>query len=175
DQVPGLEDAPGHAIEIYAPDEASGTYDYFFERIIPNWGKVDQAAGTRLEAGDGVYHPSSDDNVILRAVKDNPHAIGYFGFSYYVENQGSVRAVEVSEDDDTYVGPSVDRVAEYPMSRPLHIYTDGVPEPGTPVNGYFRFVLGEEGQSIVPDVGYVRLDLVDPDLLEEQLDRLEGG
>jgi phosphate transport system substrate-binding protein len=175
DQVPGLEDAPGERIEIYAPDEASGTYDYFFERIIPRWGKADQAAGTRLERGYGVYHPSSDDNVILRAVKDNPNAIGYFGFSYYVENQGAIRAVEVAEDDGPYWSPSIDDVAEYPMSRPLHVYSDGVPEPGSSVNAYFRFVLGEEGQSIVPEVGYVRLDLVDPDLLQEQLDRLEGG
>ena len=175
DQVPGLEDAPRERIEIYAPDEASGTYDFFFERIIPAWGKDDQAAGTRLEAGDGVYHPSSDDNVIFRAVKDNANAIGYFGFSYYVENQGAVRAVEVAESDGPYTGPSADTVAEYPMSRPLHVYSDGVPEPGSAVNEYFRFVLGEEGQAIVPEVGYVRLDQIDPDLLGEQLERLEGG
>jgi phosphate transport system substrate-binding protein len=175
DQVPGLADAPGERIEIFAPDEASGTYDFFFERIIPGWGKADQAAGTRLEAGDGVYHPSSDDNVILRAVKDNPNAIGYFGFSYYVENRDAIRAVEVAEGDGPHTPPSVDQVAEYPMSRPLHVYSDGVPEPGSPVNDYFRFVLGEPGQSIVPDVGYVRLDLVDPGLLEHQLQLLEGG
>jgi len=175
DQVPGLTGAPGNKIEIYAPDEASGTYDFFFEQIIPGWGKVDQAAGTRLESGDGVYHPSSDDNVILRAVKDNANAIGYFGFSYYVENQGAVRAVEVAEGAGPYLGPSADTVADYPLSRPLHIYSNGVPEPGSPVNDYFRFILGDDGQAIVPEVGYVKLGLVDPDLLAEQLERLEGG
>jgi phosphate transport system substrate-binding protein len=175
DQVPGLVNAPGERIEIFAPDEASGTYDYFYERIIPGWGKPDQEAGTRLETGDGVYHPSSDDNVILRAVKDNPNAIGYFGFSYYVENQADVRAVELAEGDGPYIGPGTETVADYPMSRPLHIYTDGVPKPGSPVSDYLLFVLGEAGQAIVPEVGYVRMDLVDPDLLAEQLERLGGG
>ena len=175
DQVPGLEGAPKQKIEIYAPDEASGTYDFFFEQIVDGWGKADQAAGTRLEAGDGVYHPSSDDNVILRAVKDNVNAIGYFGFSYYAENQGSVRAVEVAEGAGPYLGPSAETVAEYPMSRPLHIYSDGIPKPGSPVNDYFQFILGDEGQAIVPDVGYVKLGVMDPDLLAEQLERLEGG
>jgi phosphate transport system substrate-binding protein len=172
DQVPGLVDAPKEHVQIFAPDEASGTYDFFFESIIPGWGKPEQAAGTRLESGDGVYHPSSDDNVILRAVEDNKYAIGYFGFSYYVENQGSIRAVQLAEGDGPYLSPSEETVADYPMSRPLHVYTDGVPKPGSPVNDYFRFVLGEKGQSIVPEVGYVRLDLVDPGLLTEQLERL---
>ena len=65
DEVSGLNDtAPHEKIEIYAPDEASGTYDFFFEEIIPSWGKDDQQANTRLDLGDEVYHPSADDNVI---------------------------------------------------------------------------------------------------------------
>jgi phosphate transport system substrate-binding protein len=153
DEVPGLEGASHQRIEIYAPDEASGTYDFFFESIIPGWGKPEQAAGTRLESGDGVYHPSSDDNVILRAVEDNANAIGYFGYSYLVENPGAVRGVALAEDAGPAVPPSADDVATYPLSRPLHIYTDGVPSPGTPINDYLRFILGEEGQSVVPEVG----------------------
>jgi len=173
--VPGLVDAPREAIEIFAPDEASGTYDFFFESIIPGWGKPSQAAGTRLEAGDGVYHPSADDNVILRAVEENPNAIGFFGYSYYVENPVAVKAVAMAEADGPFVPPAAENVAEYPMSRPLLIYTDGVPDPGTPRNEYLRFVLGVEGQSIVPEVGYVRIDAVDPVIVQVQLALLGGG
>lgn len=175
DQVPGLEGAPREEMEIFAPDEASGTYDFFFESIIPGWGKPEQAAGTRLEAGDGVYHPSADDNVILRAIEENPHAIGFFGYSYYVENPDAVRAVAIAGADGPFVPPSAENVGDYPMSRPLLIYTDGVPDPGTPRNEYLRFVLGEEGQSLVPEVGYVRIDSVDPQVVELQLRMLEGG
>jgi hypothetical protein len=36
-----------------------------------------------------------------------------------------------------------------------------------------KFVLGENGQSLVPEVGYVRLSLVDPTLVTSQLAKLE--
>lgn len=173
DEVSGLtETAPHEEIEIYAPDEASGTYDYFFESIIPNWGKDEQQANTRLDAGDGVYHPSADDNVILNAINDNDYAIGYFGFAYYKENPTLVTPVWIAEDGTDYEEPSLENVANYPMARPLHIYTNGIPESGNVINDYLRYVLSEEGQDIVPEVGYVRLSFVDSNLITNQLAKL---
>jgi phosphate transport system substrate-binding protein len=172
DQVDGLTNAPHEKIEIYAPDEASGTYDFFFEKVIPKWGKEEQQAGTRLESGDGVYHPNADDNVILEAVRSNRYAIGYFGFAYLVENPGILKVVAIAEGDETPVEASLANVATYPMARPLHIYTDGIPEEGSVVNDYLKFVFSDEGQGIVPEVGYVRLSLVDPSLITNQAAKL---
>ncbi|KYK29155.1 hypothetical protein AYK20_00390 [Thermoplasmatales archaeon SG8-52-1] len=168
--VSGLNEiAPeGAEIEIYAPDEASGTYDYFFEEIIPNWGKDDQQANTRLEMKNSIYHPSADDNVILNAIKDNVNAIGFFGFAYYKENPTAVKPVDIAEDND-YQEASFENVANYPMARPLHIYTDGVPASDNVINKYLTYILSEEGQDIVPEVGYVRLSLVDVNLITTQL------
>ena len=174
DEVDGLTGAPHEEIEIYAPDAASGTYDYFFDEIVPRWGKDDQQADSRLNSDDNVYNPSADDNVILNAVKSNRYAIGFFGFAYYKENQGSIRTVEIAQEDD-YVAPSLATVADYPMARPLYIYTDGVPENGDIRNTYLSYILGEEGQSIVPEVGYVKLGLVDQPLLNEQRTKLENA
>jgi len=175
DEVPGLTTAPHEKIEIYAPDEASGTYDYFFESIIPDWGKDTQQIQTRLDLGDGVYHPSADDNVILNAIKDNQYAIGYFGFAYIMENPGQVKVVKIAKTS-TYVEASIDNVANYPMARPLHIYTNGIPdistEKGNAMNQYLKYVLGDEGQGIVSDIGYVRLALVDPTFITSQLAKL---
>ena len=175
DEVPGLTTAPHEKIEIYAPDEASGTYDYFFESIIPNWGKDNQKIHTRLDLGDGVYHPSADDNVILNAIKDNQYAIGYFGFAYIMENPGQVKVVKIAKTS-TYVEANIDNVANYPMARPLHIYTNGIPdtttEKGNAINQYLKYVLGDEGQGIVADIGYVRLALVDPTFITSQLAKL---
>jgi len=171
--VTGLNDAPSEAIEIYAPDEASGTYDYFFEEIIPRWGKDDQQAGTRLEMENTIYQPSADDNVILNGIQSNKNAIGFFGFAYYKENPIAVTPVDIAEDDDNnYEEPSLTNVADYPMARPLHIYTNGVPESGNVINDYLKYILGENGQGIVPEVGYVRLNLVDQSLLDNQLAKL---
>ena len=174
DDVDGLTGAPHEEIEIYAPDAASGTYDYFFDEIVPRWGKDDQQADSRLNSDDNVYNPSADDNVILNAVKSNRYAIGFFGFAYYKENQGSIRTVEIAQEDD-YVAPSLATVADYPMARPLYIYTDGVPENGDIRNTYLSYILGEEGQSIVPEVGYVKLGLVDQPLLNKQRSQLENA
>jgi len=176
DEVPGLSGAPHQKISIYAPDEASGTYDYFFESIIKDWGKPTQVAKTRLEHGDGVYHPSADDNVILNAIKSDKYAIGYFGFAYLVENPGAVKAVALSRTSSTGVEPSFANVASYPMARPLHIYTDGIPstdtEKGKAISEYLRYILSEDGQAIVPQVGYVRLSLVNATLITSQLAKL---
>jgi phosphate transport system substrate-binding protein len=177
DGVPGLDFAPHKRIEIYAPDEASGTYDFFFEEIISDWGKEGQVANTRLDHGDGVYHPSSDDNVIISAIKENKYAIGYFGFSYFKENPGLVKPVWISDGGDEFQEPSSENVANYPMARPLHIYTDGIPNSTASgkekaVNSYLRFILGEEGQGFVPEAGYVRLSLVNESLITNQLMKL---
>jgi phosphate transport system substrate-binding protein len=175
DEVPGLTTAPREKIEIYAPDEASGTYDYFFESIIPNWGKDNQQIHTRLDLGDGVYHPSADDNVILKAIKDNPYAIGYFGFAYIMENPGQVKVAKIAKTTN-YVEASLDNVADYPMARPLHIYTNGIPDTttakGNAINEYLKYVLSDEGQDVVGTVGYVKLELVDPTMITTQLAKL---
>ena len=173
DEVKGLENAPHEEIEIYAPDEASGTYDYFFEEIIPNWGKDNQQAKTRLEMENTIYHPSADDNVILNAIKENTYAIGFFGFAYYVENQDAVKPVSLARRDTNYQQPSFDNVANYPMARTLHIYTNGIPEPGNVINEYLQYILSEEGQDIVPEIGYVRLNLVNENIITEQLIKLQ--
>ncbi len=179
DEVPGLDAAPHERIEIFAPDEASGTFDYFFESIVPDWGKETQAARPRLERDDGVYHPSADDNIIMNAVRDQRYAIGYLGFAYVLENPGAVAPVMLARGDESPVAPSFANVSSYPMARPLHIYTDGVPSPeserGAAVHDYLAFVLGEDGQAIVPELGYVRLSLVDPSLVTSQLARLDEG
>ena len=172
DEVPDLTGAPHEKIEIYAPDEASGTYDFFFEEIIGDWGKDTQVADTRLNGGDGVYHPSADDNVILNAIKDNEYAIGFFGYAYYKENPDLIQTVDISHEGTTFVEASLDNVAYYPMARPLYIYTDHIPEPGTPVNDYLRYIF-TDGQELVPEIGYVKLELVDPALVTDQLARLE--
>jgi ABC-type phosphate transport system substrate-binding protein len=67
----------------------------------------------------------------------------------------------------------VETVAEYPMARPLHIYTDDNSDKKDAVEDYMRYVLSEEGQAIVPEVGYVKLELVDAPLLQTQRDRLK--
>lgn len=178
DEVPGLKErgAPHEKISIYAPDEASGTYDYFFESIIQDWAKSTQVAQTRLDSGDGVYHPSADDNVILDAIKSNKYAIGYLGFAYILENPNQVKVAKISKSDELFVEASAVNVSKYPMARPLHIYTNGIPnnstDKGKAINAYLKYILSEEGQNLAPEVGYIKVSLVDPTILSTQRAKL---
>lgn len=172
DEVTGLTGAPHEKISIYAPDEASGTYDFFFEEIIEDWGKDTQVANPRLEMEDTIYHPSSDDNVILNAIKDNQYAIGYFGYAYYNENKGVLQTVDIASSGTDYQQASLTNVADYPLARPLYIYTDGVPASDDVLSDYLKYILGNDGQDIVPLVGYVKLELVDSNLASNQLAKL---
>ncbi|HNV93587.1 MAG TPA: substrate-binding domain-containing protein [Methanofastidiosum sp.] len=179
DEVPDLKEkgAPHAKIAIYAPDEASGTYDYFFGTIIKDWGNTTQETKTRLNLGDGAYNPTADDNVILDAIKSNKYAIGFFGFSYIAENPGQLKIVKIAKiSGEEYVGASIENIAKYPIVRPLYIYTNGVPnestDKGKAINTYLRYILSEEGQKIVPEVGFVKMSLVDPTVLPTQLSKL---
>ena len=56
--------------------------------------------------------------------KCSPGGIGYFGYSFYIENEGTIKALEV-DGGDGCVAPSVETAqdATYtPLSRPLFIY-----------------------------------------------------
>ena len=111
------------------------------------------------------------------AIKSNKYAIGYFGFAYILENPGQVKVVKIAKKSgDTFVEASIENVSKYPMARPLHIYTNGVPntssDKGKAINAYLKYILSEEGQKIVPEVGYVKVSLVDPTIIPAQLSKL---
>ena len=70
------------------------------------------------------YSPSEDDNVIVQGVSGDEGALGYFGFSYYEENQDTLKALEV-DGGDGCVAPSVEAAQDdtyTPLSRPLFMY-----------------------------------------------------
>ncbi len=171
-EVEGLENAPDEEVQIYAPDEASGTYAYFFEEIA---GSEEESL---LAAGSDRYSPSADDNVILNAIASTENAIGFFGLAYFLENQNRVDAVAIQGDDmEEPVEPSFETAGEYPVTRPIHIYTDGIPDgsddTSQALRDYLQFVLSEEGQSQAPDVGYVKVSDFDPENHEAMLAALE--
>jgi phosphate transport system substrate-binding protein len=169
DEVEGLEDAPDEEIEIFAPDEASGTYVDFFELINAD------PADSLLAAGSDRYSPSADDNVILNAIAGSENAIGFFGFAYYVENDDLVDAVAIQSDEaDEHVEPSFD-AEDYPITRPIHVYTDGIPDgsdaTSETIQDYLRFSLGE-GQRQVSDVGYFPVDDYAPTTHQSMMSQL---
>jgi phosphate transport system substrate-binding protein len=76
---------PAEPIKLFGPDADSGTFDYFTEVVCGEVGKI------RTD-----YQPSTDDNVLVTGVNGDSHALGYFGYAYYIENKDRVKALAIA-------------------------------------------------------------------------------
>jgi phosphate transport system substrate-binding protein len=123
---------PAEELKLYGPGTDSGTFDYFTDEI------VGEEGASRTD-----YSASEDDNVIVQGVGGDKGALGYFGFSYFEENQGRIRGVEI-DGGDGCVAPSVETAqsGDYtPLSRPLFIYVKKTSLERPEVGDFARFVL----------------------------------
>jgi phosphate transport system substrate-binding protein len=104
---------PDTQLELFGPGTDSGTFEFFTEEINGEEGN------SRKD-----YQPSEDDNVLVQGVEGSDGGLGYFGFSYYEQNQDNLNLVGVNAGSGC-VRPSMESIAsgEYkPLSRPLFMY-----------------------------------------------------
>lgn len=119
----------------------SGTYAYFREYVLDD---------NDFKLGSIDLSGSAD---VVSMVEKTPGAIGYSGMGYATDG---VKMLKVKIDADSpSVAPTVINVTNgtYPIARPLLIYT-----PQTPtgiVKDYLDWILGETGQGIIAEMGYV--------------------
>ena len=107
---------PDQEISLFGPGKDSGTYDYMAADVIG-----DESETTRDD-----YEASEDDNVLVQGVAGTEGATGYFGYTYYEENQDTLKALAI-DDGNGCVEPSAEtaQAGEYtPLSRPLFIYVN---------------------------------------------------
>ena len=120
----------------------SGTYAYFREAVL---GKArDYKLGSIDQSG-------SKDVVAL--VSKTPGAIGYSGMGYATPEVKMLKICQ--KKGETAVAPTVANAVsgDYPITRPLHIYTLGDAE-GLMAE-YLEWILSSEGQAVVTELGYV--------------------
>ena len=94
---------------------------------------------------------SEDDNVLVQGVEGSKYAIGYFGFAYFSENSGALKAVAVEgvEPNQTTVDDG-----SYPISRPLFLYSDAsILKEKPQVAAFIYFYLSNVNNEI-SDIGY---------------------
>lgn len=137
---PNWEDRP---LALFGPGADSGTYDYFVEAILGE-------KGIRSD-----FTASEDDDILVEGITNDPNALGYFGYSYYVQNQDKLKALSVNG-----VTPSRETVenSEYqPLSRPLFIYVNVQSAQNNPTLRQFVDFYMDNGQRIVESIGYIPL------------------
>lgn len=138
------EDWPDKKIQLFGPGVQSGTYDYFTRTI------VGEAGSSR-----GDYTSSEDDNNLVQGVAGEKYSLGFFGFSYFQENQDKLKLVAV-DDGNGGVHPSETSIAKKrytPLTRPLFIYVRKSSAKKRHIREFVTFYLNEASE-LAKDAGY---------------------
>lgn len=142
---------PAENILRFSPGTDSGTFDYFIEAVMkPVYGSDNDADKNAILSAQNIQF-SEDDNVLVQGVEGSPYAIGYFGFAYYQEEAAHLKAVAIN---GVAPNPETAESGQYPLARPLFIYSDATimrekPQVAAFINFYLTFVNEE-----ILDVGY---------------------
>lgn len=132
----------GGAINLYARDDKSGTWDTFKELVLSSHGKALAAGARRFESSTQL----SD------AVAGDPQGIGFIGLPYIRQ----AKALAISAGDSQPMLPSSELVAteDYPLSRRLFLYIK--PGESNPwAQQLVRFAHSPRGQQVVAESGFI--------------------
>jgi phosphate transport system substrate-binding protein len=125
----------------------SGTHVYFLETVL----RLGDKKNKTLFSMDTLLLPSSEG--IIAEVRQNPNAIGYDGLGYVPPD---LKVIAIAKaPGEPYVLPSIKTVNDktYPVARDLYMYTNG--QPTGAVKAYLDWILSEEAQKIVAELGFV--------------------
>jgi len=125
-------------IRLYGRENSSGTYTYFHDEVV----KADYAASVQTLPGTAA---------VVNAVKKDVNGIGYGGAAYAV----GVKHAKVKKDANSpAILPTKENIGngQYPITRFLYIYLRNRPTGET--KKYIDWILSQEGQMIVTEVGY---------------------
>lgn len=154
---------PDKEIHLFGAGVDSGTYDYFTAAIT---GKEHSSRGD--------FTSSEDDNVLVQGVSSDPLALGFFGFAYYHENSGKIKAVGVDDSNpvpvDGPVKPTLETIADgryQPLSRPIFIYISKAATERQTIQKFVEFYT-TQGADLVKEVGYIPLPEAGYDLVRKR-------
>jgi phosphate transport system substrate-binding protein len=161
--IPGLEEDYDEDLQLFGPGTDSGTFDYFTEAI----------NGEEGVSRKDYNNVGENDNATVTGVAGSAGGMGYFGFSFYQENQDTLKALEV-DDGDGCVAPSVETAQNetyVPLSRPLFIYAkaDSLKRPA--VEKFVEYYLENTG-SLAQKALFVPLTQEQEQALEPKLQQL---
>ena len=139
-------DWPDQRLQLYGPGVDSGTFDYFTETV-----------NGEAQASRGDFTASEDDNVLVQGIGGDKNSLGYFGYAYFAENSGRLRALAV-DGGQGCVYPTAETINEgtySPLARPLFVYVSKASMEHPAVLEFMRFYLSPQGRELVSEVGYI--------------------
>jgi phosphate transport system substrate-binding protein len=128
---------PDAKLSLYGPGTDSGTFDFFT-------GEINGEEGVTRED----YEASEDDNQLVTGVSQDKGGLGYFGFSYFEQNQDKLNLVGVgSGSGGQCVKPSAQSIQDgsyKPLSRPLFMYPSSKAMQRPEVKAFMDFVIANQ-------------------------------
>jgi phosphate transport system substrate-binding protein len=164
-EIQGLEPSFDAELALYGPGTDSGTFDFFTEAINGEEG------AQRTDYND----IGEDDNATVTGVSGAEGGMGYFGYSFFVENEGTVNALEV-DGGDGCVAPSPETAQDgsYYLARPLFVYPSATALEEETVDAFLQFYL-DNINDVAEQVGFIPLTDEQLQQSQDNLDALLGG
>ena len=135
------------AITVISREDGSGTRGAFVE-LTGMEEKND--AGEKVDNTTAEAEIANKTDVVLTSVAGNESAIGYVSLGALNE---TVKAVQVDGVEATVENV---KSGDYTLSRPFNIATKG--EPTGVAKDFINFIMSAEGQAIVEEEGYIKID-----------------
>jgi phosphate transport system substrate-binding protein len=126
---------PDEKMTLAGPGTDSGTFDFFTKEI-----------NGEEDASRTDYQASEDDNVTVQAVEGDKGGLGYFGLSYFEQNQSNLNDVEINGGSGC-VAPSAETVQDgsyTPLSRPLFVYVKNTSLAKPEVKAFVQYLLDNQ-------------------------------
>lgn len=79
---------PHLRIQLFGAGTSSGSFDFFTKNIV----------GT-AKASRGDYTASEDDNFLVQGLSGAKGGLGFFGRSYFIENEDKLKAIPIDDED----------------------------------------------------------------------------
>lgn len=152
-------DGPNLKITVYGRQSNSGTYAFFQEYVLKNDDyRVDM-------------QPLNGNAQIVDTVIGDEEGIGYVGIAYAEKRSDELNILKIkNNDNDSSFFPTIENITNgnYPISRYLYIYTNGIPT--KEIAEYVKWILNKKGgQKVVENLGFVPL----PDLIiNEEMEKI---
>jgi phosphate transport system substrate-binding protein len=155
---------PNEKLALFGPGTDSGTFDFFTNEINGEEG------ASRTD-----YTPSENDNVIVQGVAGTKGALGYFGYTYFEENQDKLKALQI-DGGGGCVAPGAEAAQNgtyKPLSRPLFIYPSAAAMQRPEVQAFVEYYVTEH-KTIAEQARFIPLSPEQESTLKSSFEALKS-
>jgi phosphate transport system substrate-binding protein len=165
-EIQGLQPSFDSDLALYSPGTDSGTFDFFTDKI-----NGEEGAQRTSDVND----IGEDDNATVTGVSGAEGGMGYFGYSFFKENEDKVKALEIDGGNGCVApAPETAQDGSYYLSRPLFVYPSDKALDNETVDAFLQFYL-DNINAVAEQVGFIPMTDEQLQASQQKLAGLTGG